>query len=137
MRDKKIWAQDSSNKAAHDIYSLYFIGWICGYLAFVIAFVWASIKVYSPAVAPLYKSHFRFQQSVAWQGLLVFLLSGLIWYFCYPLLNWQQWWHALVLVALTMLLPLYWCIKRCIMGFNLLKNNQAVGNPYTFLYPKM
>ena len=122
--------EDSLYKAANDIYSLYFIGWLIGFLTFIIGAVWAGMKARN--VAGITHSHFQFQKSVALQGILILLAVGLF------NIGWS-WlldgaWSTPVMV-LTIVIYIWWWLARCIAGYRILSAQKAIANPTTWGKP--
>ena len=131
MMNKERYDEDALYKAANDIYSLYFIGWLIGFLAFIIGAVWAGVK--ARQATDITHSHFQFQRSVAVQGILIFLAVGLfnfawIWYF-------NGNWSTPVMVA-TVIVYIRWWLVRCIAGYRILAQQQAIANPKTWSKPR-
>lgn len=124
------------DKAAHDIYSLYFIGWIVGFLAFIIGFILALRQHSKRDVPALYQSHYTFQMSIALQGFLALELIVIVFVLVTPFLSLLYWWRFVLLLLVAVILPIYWWLKRCIMGFKLLHHDRMIINPLTFGWPK-
>lgn len=135
MHNKQNLAQSPEDKATHDIYSLYFVGWIFGFLAFIIGFVWALYRR-SVSKSAMYRSHHQFQSTVAWQGVVVLLVAIGVWWLALPYLSLLHWWRAPLLVFVSIIFPIYWWFKRCIRGYRLLCRKQRIINPNTFWMPK-
>ncbi|MBV7434727.1 hypothetical protein KRX19_06760 [Cardiobacteriaceae bacterium TAE3-ERU3] len=131
MMNKERYDEDALYKAANDIYSLYFIGWLIGFLAFIIGAVWAGMKVRK--ASDITHSHFKFQRSVALQGILILLAVGLfnfawIWYF-------DGEWSTPVMIV-TIIAYIRWWLVRCIAGYRILAQQQAIANPNTWGKPR-
>lgn len=131
MIDQDAAQEDAQFKAANDIYSLYFIGWLLGFLAFIIGAVWAAWKVRQ--AQGLVASHFQFQQSVAIQGIVVLLVAvavNLLWYWLFA-------GHLSTLVmVLTIAAYIWWWLARCIAAYRILNQQQAIADPKTWGKPR-
>lgn len=131
MMNGNRYDEDARYKAANDIYSLYFIGWLIGFLTFVIGAVWASIQ--ARRAGGFIKSHFQFQKSIAIQGILILLAAALI------NAGWSWWldgdWSMPVMVV-TIVVYIWWWLARCIAGYRILAQQQAIVEPKTWGKPR-
>lgn len=114
-------------KTAHDIYSLFFIGWLIGGLTFVIGGIWANQMrkrfLKDPNLYPEYLfSHFCYQV-----GSLLWLAFG-IWGVVLPIFIFTGKFLGIV-STITLII---WSIKRFIKGYRALNRQEALQNPFRF-----
>lgn len=118
-------------KAANDIYSLYFIGWMIGFLAFVIGALWAGRQ--ARRATDFTRSHFQFQCHLALQGvvmLVAVVLANIAWDVCF-----QQAWSMTFMVVSAVSAVIWW-LSRCIAGYRILTRRRAIANPKSWRRPR-
>lgn len=123
--------EDARFKAANDIYSLYFIGWLIGFLAFVIGAVWANMQARKES--DFIESHFQFQKHIAVQGILILLavvLVNVAWDYLFHG-NWST-----PLMVVTIIAYVWWWLARCIAGYRILAQQRAIAEPKTWAKPR-
>lgn len=123
--------KDPAYKAANDVYSLYFIGWLIGFATFIIGLVIAERHRRRHQG---FTSHFLFQRTMAWQGLVLLGLwvAALIGYTqAFP----EGWWVLKLSLIASMIGLLWWWLRRNFAGYRLLSQRLAVVNPHTWGVP--
>lgn len=132
MKNDASYTTNPSVKAANDIYSLYFIGWLLGFLAFIIGAVWAGVEM--KRKRGFVRSHFQFQHNVAVQGTGVLSVCALLMFGWYTL--YDDRWLTLLTVLLSILF-VWWWLWRCIAGYRILSAQKAIANPNTWGRPRV
>ena len=107
----------SDNGLALIVYILYFIGYFTGVSALAGVII-AHVQVSD--ADPMLRSHYQFQISTFWIGLL-YLTVGVILTFVVVGLAILLWWFI-------------WSLVRCIKGILALNEGKAIGNPTSWLF---
>lgn len=132
MMEKLRYDEDALYKAAHDIYSLYFIGWLIGALTFLIGAIWAARKKHK--ATGITQSHFCFQTTIAIRAVVLFVVAlalNIVWRYAF-----NEAWSGTVMV-LTIIVYIWWWLARNIAGYRILAQQKAIANPHSWGRPQI
>ncbi|UJF24590.1 hypothetical protein L0B52_00160 [Suttonella sp. R2A3] len=124
---------DPAHKAANDVYSLYFIGWLIGFAALIIGAIIA--ERHRRKKEGFITSHFVFQKTMAWQCAVllgVWAIALFVYMHQFP----EGWWVMKLGLIVSMMVLLWWWLWRNFSGYRLLTKRVAISNPKTWGKPR-